>query len=268
MRGNHLVLRGLCAALAVAAALPSRAGEPYLTDDPDPVGYGHWEAYIFTTGTFLRGGASGTATSVEVNAGPFPQTELHVLVPFDYSTEGQGVDFGIGDTELGVKYRFLPAGARDWWPEMAIYPTVLLPTGNASRGLGTGRVHAFFPLWLQKSWGKWVVDTGGGWWVNPGPGNRNYSFMGLAVQRRVLPRWTLGAEIYHQTRSEVAGSPVLGSVAPFTFLPGMADLTGFSTGSQYDLSARVHLLASAGRALADAARTDEFTFYAGLWLSF
>jgi hypothetical protein len=29
------------------------------------------------------------------------------------------------------------------------------PTGNADRGLGTGAVHAFFPIWLQKDFGKW-----------------------------------------------------------------------------------------------------------------
>ena len=41
----------LIAALVLAsAAVPARAGPPYLTDDPDPTDLGHWEIYAFTTG--------------------------------------------------------------------------------------------------------------------------------------------------------------------------------------------------------------------------
>jgi hypothetical protein len=42
-----------------------------------------------------------------------------------------------------------------------------VPTGNAERGLGTGHTHGFMPLWLQKSFGKWLT-YGGGYWINPG----------------------------------------------------------------------------------------------------
>ena len=40
--------------LALAARL--FAGPPFLTDDPEPVDYQHWEAYLFTLGDH-----SGTA---------------------------------------------------------------------------------------------------------------------------------------------------------------------------------------------------------------
>ena len=36
------------------------------------------------------------------------------------------------------------------------------PTGNTDRGLGTGAIHAFFPIWLQKDFGKWSIYGGGG----------------------------------------------------------------------------------------------------------
>ncbi len=48
------------------------AGPPFLTDDPEPVEYHHWEAYLFSTldkadqNTYIQGPA------VEVNTGAAP----------------------------------------------------------------------------------------------------------------------------------------------------------------------------------------------------
>ena len=62
--------------------------------------------------------------------------------------------YGYGDTELGVKFRFLHE--TDYLPEAAIFPLLEVPTGNASDGLGSGHVQAFLPMWLQKEF--WRLD--------------------------------------------------------------------------------------------------------------
>ncbi len=54
----------------------------------------------------------------------------------------------------------------------AIYPLLEAPTGDAARGRGTGRTHAFVPLWVQKDFGDWTTYGGGGYWINPGPATR------------------------------------------------------------------------------------------------
>ena len=60
---------------------------------------------------------------------------------------------------------------------------------------------AFIPIWLQKDFGDWTTYGGGGYWINPGPGNRNYWFAGWLLQRQVTKQLALGAEVFHQTAS-------------------------------------------------------------------
>ena len=47
--------------------------------------------------------------------------------------------------------------------------------------------------------GKWSLFGDGGWTLNPGAGNRNYGFGGLALTRSVMRRLCIGGEVYHQT---------------------------------------------------------------------
>ena len=46
-----------CVALA-GLTMPAVAGPPYLTDDPEPTDYKHFEIYAFTNGTATRDGTS------------------------------------------------------------------------------------------------------------------------------------------------------------------------------------------------------------------
>jgi hypothetical protein len=156
---------------------------------------------------------------------------------------------GIGDTELGVKYRFIDPDKGDWWPQVAIFPLVELPTGDAKRSLGAGYTEAFLPVWTQKDFGKWTTYGGGGYWINPGPGNRNYWFAGWLVQRQVTDKLALGGEVFHQTSNMV----------------GRGDSTGFSLGGVYDITEHYHLLFSGGRGgllyAVDGARVSDPTTY-------
>ena len=40
-------------------AVPALAGPPYITDDPEPVDYQHWEVYLFTGGAQSAGDTTG-----------------------------------------------------------------------------------------------------------------------------------------------------------------------------------------------------------------
>jgi hypothetical protein len=109
---------------------------------------------------------------------------------------GAPTEAGLGDMELGVKYRFVHE--TDQWPQMGIFPMAELPTGDASRGLGNGRTWFRLPLWLQKSWGPWTTYGGGGAALNSAPGQRNYPFGGWLAQRDFGPHLTLGGEVFGQ----------------------------------------------------------------------
>ena len=241
------ILSALCA-LAIFAN-PAEAGPPFVTDDPVPVDLGHWEVYGFSAATSVHGGTAGTLFGTEINYGAAPNLQLHMIVPLAFDkADGAGMRTGPGDIELGAKYRLVDSGEADWWPQIGIFPLVEVPTGSATRGLGGGRFREYLPVWLQKDFGRWTSYGGGGYWVNPGPGNRNYWFVGWLLQRQVTAHLALGAEIFHQTADSTGGR----------------DTTGFNAGGVYDFNAHYHLLFSAGRGLQNAAAANEVSCYVAI----
>lgn len=251
-RQTRAVSLGSAAVLALALAAGSAsAGPPFITDDPEPVDLGHWEIYAFSAGAFEHSASTGVGPSLEVNYGAAPNLQLHLIANLSYDNpSGTPKQFGLGDTELGFKYRFITPGDKDWFPQVGIFPLLELPTGQAKRGLGAGYTQAFLPVWIQKDIGKWTTYGGAGYWINPGPGNRNYWYGGWLLQRQVTAKLMLGGEVFHTTSSVV----------------GRSGSSGFNLGGQYDVTEHDHLLFSAGRgglayAVDAAAVGYPFTYY-------
>jgi hypothetical protein len=217
--------------LSLLLATAAVAGPPFLTDDPVPVDLHHWEFYTATQTAIARGDTSGTAPHFELNYGVLPDVQLHMITPFVYDNpRGKGnTEYGYGDTEFGVKWRFIQE--TDQMPQIAAFPLTEIPTGNDDKGLGNGKQQVFLPLWAQKSWGKWTTYGGGGYWLNPGEGNRNYWFTGWLLQRQITEKLVLGGEVFHATPSEEDGG----------------SRTGMNFGGIYDFTENYHLLFSAGR---------------------
>jgi len=229
-----------------------------MTDDPEPVEYQHWEIIGFGMGTMTQGDSTGVFPAMEINYGAVPNVQLHMSAPIAYNSQSvSGTQFGYGDTSFGVKYRFINPGEHDWWPQIAIYPAISLRTGNPARGLGSGATHAFLPLWIQKDFGAWTTYGGGGYGINPGPGNKNYWFVGWQLQRQVTEHLVLGGELFHQTAT-TTGQPGIGS----------KDTTGFNLGGTYDLTEHFHVLFSAGRGIQNASMTNQFSYYLGIQATF
>lgn len=208
------------------------AGPPFVTDDPEPVEYHHWEVYIASVYTHDRSGTSGTGPHVEVNYGVVPNVQLHLIAPFAYDHPAHGgTPYGYGDTEMGVKYRFVQETRSR--PQVGIFPLLEAPTGSSSRGLGSGHLQMFLPLWVQKSWGPWTTYGGGGYWSNPGAGNKDWWLVGWEIQRALSRSLTLGAELFHATPDFVDGESG----------------TSFNIGGFLNFDEGHHLLFSAGRGL-------------------
>jgi len=232
----------LCALLVVAA--PTPAGPPFATDDPEPVDLGHTEVYVALAETKTTDGWTGDAPFVEYNYGAAPGLHLHVGMPLAFSAPAQGAShIGPGDAEAGAKFRFVEEDGAI--PMMAVYPTVFAPTGKASEGLGGGDWQAFLPLWLEKNWGPWQVNTGAGYWMDFAAPSQNHWFMGVQVQKDLSSALTLGGEIIH----DAGGAPWDGQS------------TGFNLGVVCNLTENDHILLSAGRGLTQVAATNEFSSY-------
>jgi len=226
------------------------AGPPFRTDDPIPVPYLHGELYLFSTGTLDATGASGIGPAVEFNYGIFPNTQFHIVFPIAFSAPKQGASHaGYGDTELGIKYRFVEQSGVV--PDIGAFPLVEVPTGNAARGLGNGKAQIYIPLWLQKDIGNWTIYGGAGYWINPGVGNRNWDFSGILVQYNFSDDFFLGMELFHQTPSSVY----------------VADNTGLRIGGGIPVVRDTQILWScdAGNGIT---AYKHFSYYIGLYYTF
>ena len=192
---SRTVVLAVCLNLVPAGR--SIAGPPFLTDDPEPVDYQHWEAYVFANGDHTGGGYMINGPALEMNYGVLPDTQLHLIVPM--TTVGGGgmpAATGLGDAEFGIKYRFLHE--TNGWPQIGIFPAAELPTGDSDRGLGNGQTWFRLPLWMQKSFGPWTTYGGGGAALNSAPGQRDYPFGGWLVERDFGRHLTLGGELFAQ----------------------------------------------------------------------
>lgn len=235
-------------ALLVLAGASAQAGPPFVTDDPEPVELRHWEINFATQHFHDADGWSGAVTLWDINYGALPDLQLHMQPAMAYSkTPGEPARFGFADLELGAKYRFIHE--TDYLPQVALYPLVELPTGNRNEDLGNGKAQVFIPIWLQKSFGKWTTYGGGGYWFNPGPGNRDNWYAGWEVQRKLTESFSLGAEIQFRTPDSVDAHTSL----------------ALNAGGIWDLSETYHILFSAGHSVKGPA---EFQGYLALQVTF
>jgi len=244
-------MAGATLALSAISLTSAYAGAPFVTDDPAPVDYQHFQFFTFTTGTAVSGDTSGVGPAWEYNYGIIPNGQLHVVAPIAFdSPSGEPTQFGYGDTELAFKYRFIEEDKNGSTPMVGIYPHIELPTGSQAAVLGAGHVRAFFPIWVQKDLGNdWLTYGGGGYWFNHGGGtlDKDYWFFGWVLQRQVTKQLAIGGELFHQTARTIGGK----------------DTTAFNIGAIYDIDDRNHLLFSAGRALQNASATNLFSWYLG-----
>lgn len=249
--GRRIAVRTMGAAGIACGCAAAIAGPPFQTDDPEPVALHHYEFYVATQQTLTSAGRSGTLPHIEFNYGAAPDVQLHLIAPIAFNDPAGGTrQRGYGDTELGVKYRFVQES--DSAPMVGIFPIYVAPTGNADRGLGNGSYQLFLPVWLQKSRGKWTTYGGGGYWINHANGAKNNWFFGWQLQREISDQWTLGAEIFHRTEQAA----------------GEGGSSGFNIGGSFSPKEHHHILFSLGKGLQNANSTNRVSSYLAYQLTY
>jgi hypothetical protein len=237
--------------LSILLPIKAFAGPPFAIDDPFSLPFHTGEFYLFAAGTHAIDGTMLDAVpAIEANYSLIPNTFLHLVAPLSLNKPtGESSAYGMGDVEIGFKWRFLDqSGSR---PVVAVFPFVELPTGDESRGLGGGKAQVFLPVWLGKETGPWTMYGGGGYWINPGKENRNWWFTGILVQRQLTARAFLGGELFHQTADAVDGS----------------SSTGFSAGGGVTIAGPYQALFSIGRNVQNV-EANRLSFYAALYRTF
>lgn len=223
------------------------AGPPFLSDDPTPTDYQHFEVYLFSNGTTTRDNVKGNA-GIDFNYGATPDLQLTAVLPWSYERPiGAHFTSGLGNIELAAKYRFLHQEGLDW--DVAVFPRLFLPSGSSQ---GEHHASLLIPIWLGKNWANWSTFGGGGCALNRGGDSKDYCVAGWALTRRLRSDLQLGAELYYRSADT----------------KGESASTTLGFGATYDFSARFHALGYVGSGLKNAAETGRTLWYASLLFTF
>jgi Putative MetA-pathway of phenol degradation len=152
----HRPLRASCAAFALVAGMiavnTSRAAHPYITDDTNTQGASNWQLELI--GEHVRHDRSASASGSAVRQ-VRRITTLNPILTYgvrdnldvalgitrlreSIKENGVVVDSanGMADSTVELKWRIHDANGLSF----ALKPGLVIPTGNESRGLGTGRL--------------------------------------------------------------------------------------------------------------------------------
>ena len=235
---------GVVALLAIPAT--AWAGPPFMTDDPEPTDRGRWEIYGPMVEADGLGRDVSGASGVEINYGAAENLQITVGLPAAFSHDAGGWTWGRGDLRVSAKYRlYNKAGL-----QIAVFPGVSIPT--ARKGLGAGRMTGLAPIWVQKDFGRWSAFGGGGYAINPGPGNRNSWTGGLALANQVSERLLIGV------KADRSGADTVGGKGS----------TSLGVGAILKLKPPFRLLASAGPTWEDHRASAGFHAFAALGVDF
>lgn len=171
--------------------------------------------------------------------------ELGFDLPFERLREGGSPHFGAGSGGIELDHRLYRQQEGGWLPSIGVAPEILLPSPAAKFGLGTNALHAHLPLILTSKVGAWTTTENVAYAINPGPGNRNYWFVGGILDRALSATVHLGAELYYRSSTGA----------------GLRDTVGFTVGAELKLSDHQAVFASIGRALVHARDTNRVTSY-------
>ena len=227
------------------------AGPPYVTDDPFPTEYKHFEIFLASEYSRNVNGKGGTLPHLEVNYGPAPDVQIGFTIPYTWNQDnGASRESGLGDIEVSGKYQFIHETKTV--PAVAFFPSYKSHTGDDNRGLGTGVDSYFLPIWIGKNWGDWTSFGGAGYTITDAPDTKNTWFFAWALQKKVSETLSLGTEVFHETEGA----------------SGEGDSTGFNIAVLYDFSEHHHIVFSAGKGLQNTHKTNQFSSFLAYQLTF
>jgi len=140
----------------ISATLPlwGQAGPPLLTDDPGTPGDGHWEINLAFTVVNRRSQILFEAPLLDINYGLGERIQLKYEVPWVFlHEEGTGTQNGLGNSEIGIKYRFLDQTQHG--VSLSVYPQVSFnnPTSSDERGLVDPGTELLLPFQIARAFG-------------------------------------------------------------------------------------------------------------------
>src|SRR5262245_41309681 len=135
-----------------ARASHAQGGPPMITDDPGTPGPGHWEVNIAATAEHRHSSTEGESPLLDINYGIGERIQLKYEVPWVSQREEGETHFGLGNSLLGVKWRFYDAGGEQGC-QISTYPQVEVRnpgSHSVERGLAEDGTGVLLPLEFQR----------------------------------------------------------------------------------------------------------------------
>lgn len=243
----------LAVSLWTLSAGALRAGNPLQTNDPETPGRHGWEVNLLQSMRFTRPAFGQALPLLNVNYGHQENDQWKISIGvFEFDPHPGEEHWGIGDVQIGWKYRFLEED--DHGIQASIYPQPLLPIGQEELGLGNGRFELFLPVSVGKHFldEKLFIYGEAAHNVIFEDVDRDTWYFGIAAEWQITEKLELVGEIADL-------------VVPNRFGP---DDPFFNVGFNYQFAKHVALQTAFGRSLGDEADgLSYFSSYVGLHIT-
>lgn len=239
----------LFGSLTLSGFAMAQGGPPMITDDPATPGNRHWEINFAYTTERSRGEVHSETPLVDINYGLGDFIQLKVEFPWLASNvAGDGRKQGLGDTNFGVKWRFIDRGERKL--QVSTYPQFTFNTIKKSirDGLVDGDADIFLPIEATQSFGALDVNVEAGFDFAE---HRDNSFDYGIVLGHEFEKYELAVELHSSIDLK---SHELDRLALI--------------GTRYHLSPNRTLMASYGVGIGHRAEGSPWTGYVGLQFTF
>ena len=249
--GRAFVVGAVVSAFMLGSATRCFAPPPLVTGDVPTADKGRFEWYL---GARYQESQSGKPVRL------LPFTELVYGLSdrqeLTFETAGLSKDgqYGLNDSVLGTKFVFLKETERR--PGIAGSFELKLPTGDESRGLGTGEFDYDLRLRAQKMWGWFTAIGNAGYTFVTDPefggakiSTENVWLLTLGQEYQIARRTKLLSELYFVSREE----------------PGAPNRLAANIGFKHKLRDNLTVHAAAGKSVREANRGGpDLRVYAGL----
>lgn len=247
----------LATALSAAAQLltldaaHAQAGPPLLTDDPSTPGDGRWEINLAFTVEQRRSETLFEAPILDLNYGLGERVQLkYELRWLVLDEEGAAARNGLGNSQVGVKWRFLDEERHG--VSVSVYPQLSFnnPTSSDERGLIEEGLDLSLPMQVSRSVGPIELTLELGYVLVEG--REDEWLYGLAAAWPVTDGFEIVGEVHDNATREFEEDELV-----------------FNLGGVVDLHENLSLLVSAGRSFHDPGSGEpELLSYLGLQFRF
>ncbi len=177
----------------------AQGNPPFRTDDVVTTEKNHWDIDLgFAAERSRSGDRAWQAPSVNFAYGLSETFELSYGLPLLIAqNEGEGIQRGLGDSVVGVKWRFMDNGKEGW--AVSVNPQVEFTTLNSSRrrGLVENNTAFILPFQIQKTFGPIITAFNLGRTFHTRHSREADAWLvGIAAGRDLSQRFYAGVELY------------------------------------------------------------------------